>query len=183
MQRMRLTQPAQIPEPFRQIVIGFLRQYMEDVTWELRNHFGIELDADEIPHNDDDLLCLLVAESIADMVRAANGDTADLDQGEVYEGIQGLVERLFSVPGESSYTIPVEFWHSDFGSMVLAAYIWSQGDELITVTQAAEISGRSVASISNMAKRGRLQQYPDMREPNPQKRMRVLKSEIEALTK
>lgn len=183
MQRMRLSEPVQIPEPFRQIVIDFLRQYMEDVTWELRNHFGIELDVSEIPHNDDELLCLMVAEPISEMARAAAGDTTGLDQATVYEGIQELVERLFGIPGEASYSIPREFWESEFGSMVMMAYVWSQGDELLTMSQAAEMSGKSVASISNMAKRGRLQQYPDMREPNPQKRMRVLKSEIEALAK
>jgi hypothetical protein len=137
----------------------------------------------EMPQTDDDLLSLLVADSIADMVRAASGDTMHLDQGEVYEGVQGLVERLFGIPGQSSYTIPVEFWQSDFGSIVLAALVWSQGDELITISAAAEISGRSVASISNMAKRGSLKQYIEVSEPNPQRRMRVLRSEIEALKK
>lgn len=183
MQRVTLSEPVQIPEPFRQIVIDFLRQYMDDLTWELRNHFGIELDINEIPHNDEDLLRLLVADAISEMARVAAGDTDGLDPAIVYEGIQGLVERMFGIPGQASYTIPQEFWQSDFGSMVMAAFMWSQGDELITVTQAAEISGKSVASISNMAKRGRLRQYPDMRESNPQRRMRVLRSEIEALTK
>jgi len=183
MQRMRLSEPVQIPDPFRHIVTAWLRQYMEDVSLVLRNHFGIELDVSEIPHDDDELLCLMVAEPISEMARVAAGDTTGLDRATVYEGIQGLVERLFAIPGEASYNIPREFWESEFGSMVMMAYVWSQGDELLTISQAAEMSGRSVASISNMAKRGRLRQYPDMREPNPQKRMRVLRSEIEALSK
>ncbi len=63
----------------------------------------------------------------------------------------------------------------------MAAWVWSQGDKLITITEAADISGKSVKSISQYVARGKMQSYPDMSEPNPRRRMRVLKSEAKSL--
>lgn len=180
---LRLSQPVTIPELYRPVVLAFLRDYWDSVVWELRNHFGVELPLDEMPHDDDDYLSLMVAESIAEMAAVAAGQTESLDRMEVYEGVQGLVEKLFGIPGQASYHIPQEFWESEFGGIVLAAFIWSQGDELITLTQAAEISGKSVSALSQLVDRKKLRAYPDMAEPNPQRRNRLLRSEVESLKK
>lgn len=181
MTRMTLTEPVQLPDQYREVVLAFLREYWDTRMWEMRNHFGIEFDASDMPHSDDDYLRLMVADPIAEMARVAAGQVEGLDQAEVYEGVQGLVEKLFGVPGESAYTIPAEFWQSPFGSMVMAAFVWSRGDELISISQAAEISGKSVKSISQLVARGKLRSYPDMSEPNPRRRVRVLKSDVKAL--
>jgi len=178
---MKLSKPVSIDDPYREIVLVFLHDYFDTLVWELRNHFGIELNSKDMPGSEDDYLSLLIAESIADMVRVASGDTKGLDRAEIYEHVQGLVEKLFGIPGESSYDIPDKFWKSDFGSIVMAAFVWSQGDKLITISEAADLSGKSVKSISQYVARGKLQSYPDMSEPNPQKRVRVLKSEAKAL--
>lgn len=181
MHRMTLSDPVYIPEKYREIVIAFLREYWHDLTWELRNQFGIELDISEHPHTDDDLLKLLVADAISEMARAAAGETKHLDKGIVYEGIQGLLERMFGIPGSASYQIPQEFWETDFGQVVALAFAWVQGDELITMSEASEISGKSLSSLSQLISRGKLKYYPDPNEPNPQRARRVLKSEVKAL--
>ncbi len=178
---MKLSKPVEISEEYHEIVLAFLRDYWDTRMWELRNHFGIEFDIKDLPGSDDDYLRLMIADPISQMAHVAAGQTKGLDRGEVYEGIQGLVEKLFGVPGESSYTIPQEFWQSPFGSMVMAAFVWSQGDKLITISEAVKISGKSDKSISQYIARGKLKSYPDMSEPNPQRRMRVLKSEVKAL--
>ncbi len=182
MERISLENPVDIPEPFRRVVIEWLYEYWDNLAWMMRNHFGYEFGLAETPYNDDDYLRLPVASIISNITRVAAGDTEDLDQAAVYEDVRGLVERLFGLPGQSSHVIPQAFWQSDFGAIVMAAFVWSQGDELITISEAAEISGKSVGSISQMAKRGKLAQYPDMRENNPRKRIRVLKSAIEKLS-
>lgn len=182
MQRITLSEPAYIPEKYREIVISFLREYWVDLTWELRNQFGIELDLDEQPHTSDDLLHLLVADAISEISRAAAGETDGLDKGIVYEGIQGLMERLFGIPGTASYQIPQDFWDTPFGQVVSLAFAWVQGDDLITMSEAAELSGKSLSTLSQMVSRGKLKSYPDPNEPNPQRARRVLKTDIEALS-
>ena len=178
----KLSEPVLIPDQFRGIVVKFLRRYFEDEIWRLRNHFGVDLDLNQVPVSDDDFLRLMIAEGISQMSLVAAGDTTHLDRTEVYEHVQDLLEHLFSIPaGETPYIIPAEFWQSDLGAIVMAALVWSQGDRLITISDAAEISGKSVKSISQFVARGKLRSYPDMSEPNPRKRTRVLRSDIIAL--
>ncbi len=181
--KMKLSKPVNIPDQYKHIVLTFLRNYWDDVLWELRNHFGIEIDIADLPVKDDDYLRLMVASPIEDIAQAAAGGYSNVDPGVVYESIQGLVEKLFSVPGESGYTIPQDFWSSPFGSMVALALLWSQGEELITMSEAAKISGKSVSSLSQLVDRGRIRSYPDMTEPNPTRRNRLVKSEVKALKK
>lgn len=181
MSTMKLSQPAQIPEQYRETVLAFLRQYFDDETWRLRNHFGVELALSDLPAGDDDYLRLMIAESCEQIAIAATGKTRGLDRSEVDEHVQGLVEKLFSAPGEATYEIPKSFWLSDFGNMVLLALVWAQGDELITVSEAVELTGRRHDFFTHAAQRGKLTTYPDKNEPNPTKRTRLLKSEVMSL--
>lgn len=183
MQRMRLSQPVTIPDQYRETVLVFLRDYWDNILWELRNQFGIELEIEEMPHDDDDYLSLLVAESISQIAKIAAGQTDGVDRADAYQGIQDLVEKLFSIPGESSYTIPQEFWDSSFGSIVLLALLWCQGDELITVSEAVLLSGKSMSYFSQLITKRKIRAYNDPSEPNPQRRRRLIKREIESLLK
>lgn len=178
----KLSEPVFIPDPFREIVVKFLRQYFEEEIWRLRNHFGVDLDLNQVPVTDDDFLRLMVAEGISQMALVAAGDARHLDRTVVYKHVQDLLEHLFSITaGDAPYIIPAEFWLSDFGAIVMAALVWSQSDRLITISDAAEISGKSIKSISQFVARGKLRSYPDTSEPNPRKRTRVLRSDIIAL--
>ena len=62
--------------------------------------------------------------------------------------------------------------------MMSVEEIGERGDELITIGEAAEISGKSVSAISEQARKGKLTSYVDRTEPNPRRQTRLLKSQI-----
>jgi hypothetical protein len=98
------------------------------------------------------------------------------------ESVQDLCERLFAAPGmPTTYRIPREFWQTPLGEMVAVATARIRGDDLITITEAAALLGVGTQAISNRIANGDLLAIPDPAEPNPQRRNRVLRSEVEAL--
>src|SRR5574343_150026 len=118
------------------------------------------------------------AAGLAYIAKAAAGElqrtseTAD----EMYAACQSLAERLFAVPGlGASYTIPEEFWQAPIGQMVALAFIWLEGDELITISEAARLSGKSISTISSRIKRGALRSYPDPQAANPRREGRLVR--------
>lgn len=54
-------------------------------------------------------------------------------------------------------------------------------EPLITPSEAAKLSGKSLQSLSQLAAKGAITRYSDPSEPNPQHRTRYLKSEIKKL--
>jgi len=64
----------------------------------------------------------------------------------------------------------------------MKAWLWSLGTELITLKEASRVSGKSLSSLSQYVDRGKIRSFIDPAERNPQKRVRVIRSEIEALT-
>lgn len=99
----------------------------------------------------------------------------DADADYIYEICQGVAEWLFSVPGESNYTIPKSFYDTQFGALWAAAFVRVQGDELITIAEAAKIANVSVQAISQRIDRGTLQGYTDPLSPNPRQARRLVK--------
>jgi len=83
----------------------------------------------------------------------------------------------------TNYHIPSEWWETPIGALTLRALIWAEGDVLITLSEAAEITGRTLSNLSQLLTRGKLTQYRDQAEPNPQKQTRVRRSEVEGLRK
>lgn len=179
----QLSQPASIAGPQRGIVIAFLRAYTDREVRTLRNHFGIELTATDLPTSDEDYLRLPIAELCAMIVLIAAGETRGLRRPAVHRQIESLLEDLFTIPNGEAYEIPQAFWLSQFGNLVLLARVWSANDELITVSEAVELTGRRHDFFTHAAQRGKLTVYPDIHEPNPTKRSRLLKSEILGLLK
>lgn len=163
---------------YKDVARGFLTQYLDDLV--LRARFmGIE--PVTLP---EDVLQTETGRQVMMIAQAADGTDLDgLERTEVYDCVQGMLERLFAIPNQADYVVPQSFWEGEFGAMVALALVWASGDELITVTQAAEISGKSASALSQLVDRGRLHAYPDMSEPNPQRRNRLLRSEVEALDK
>lgn len=60
----------------------------------------------------------------------------------------------------------------------MRAQVWGERDELITLSQAAELTGRTLNSLSQMVIRGALVGYPDPEANNPQHATRVRRSEV-----
>lgn len=132
-----------------------------------------------------------IGEEIKLLCRVANGEidraTADeLTVGEVAETIQGVCETLFVAPGGTyAYVIPNAFWETQLGEVVARCQLWVRDGNLIGISDAAKIL-RGSASQSNLMyvrsliNAGRLSSYPDFDEPNPQRRTRLSRVEVEA---
>jgi hypothetical protein len=171
----------EIPEHYLQTIHNFLDAYWFRRGWEIRETVaGVEL-----PHVAPDVLhSNLLAQQLGDIARMAADQWPDSQQARdvVMESIQDLCERLFAAPGmPTTYRIPAEFWGTPLGEMMARALARVRGDDLITITEAAEILGVGTAAISHRIASGDLTAIPDFNEANPRKRNRVLRSEIEAL--
>ena len=183
MNTKKLNRPAEIADPYRPVVLELLHDYYDHEIQKLLDHFGIELDPSDRPEGDEDYLRLPIAESCQKFALAAAGQTRGLKQRETRVQVQGLLDKLFNIPGTSTYEMPATFWLSDFGNMVLLAMVWAMDIELITVTQAVELTGRPHDYFTHAVQRGKLATYPDPREPNPTKRSRLDKAQVLALPK
>src|SRR5258706_11123088 len=92
---------------------------------------------------------------------------------------QEILVDLWLRPGmQGRLVIPIEFWESEVGYMILTAQMWAEDDELISPVDASELSGRSLSTLNRMASSGRIIQYLDPHEPNPQHRTRFSKNDI-----
>lgn len=197
---IRLSTPATFPAAYQETCEQFLAAYWDGRRWEMEQEFGvndlpISVPSSEILERDlpdglpepIHLASTFFAEALAYIAKAAAGelprDPAIVD--EVYEACQSLAECLFAVPGlGASYTIPQEFWQTPLGQMVARAFVWLEGDELITITEAARISGLKLSSLVSRIDRGKIRSYPDPSAANPQRGGRLVRrSDIEALTK
>jgi len=170
------------PQQYRDTIQQFLMEYWRKRTWEIEQAVlgvQVQLVASDALYNS------ALADQLAEIARLAAGELdveSALAMG-VSEGIQDLCERLFAAPGMGySYRIPREFWDSPLGAIVGKAHFRLRGDDLITITEAADILGVVVSAISNRIDRGHLDAYRDPDEPNPQRARRVLRSQIESLT-
>lgn len=130
-----------------------------------------------------------IGEQIATLCRIANGeitrDGNDELAGEVMEMTQSIAETLYSTPLEYSYSIPNEFWRTELGQVIMLAQMWARGDELITISEAAEILyGENTQAarmrVKRMIERGDLTCYVDADESNPQRETRLSRNEVES---
>lgn len=102
----------------------------------------------------------------------------DEDAGYIYEICQGVAEWLFALPNEARYTIPDSFADTEFGALWAAAFVRVQGDELITIAEAAEIAGVTVQAMSQRVSRGTVKGFVDPFAGSRQGRRLVKKSDI-----
>jgi hypothetical protein len=73
----------------------------------------------------------------------------------------------------TTHRTPEEFWHTPVGYTVLQARLWAEQDRLVSLKEAAELSGLSLSSLSQRISRGQMQFYRDPHEPNPQRARRI----------
>lgn len=176
-----LTESVIFPEQYQTACLSVLSRIWNHYQWQMQERFGFynitPLDAIQITRT-------FLAEEIALIARAAAGEIDRENEdlaGELNETIQSTLELLFSSPLITGYQIPDEFWYSEFGQIVARAIVWLRQDQLITVTEAAELRGVSVQAISNAVRDGRLRRYVDPDEPNPQRQTLVSRDEVDAL--
>jgi len=173
-----------MPDQYRETIEQFLLNYWTRRTWEIEQAvLGVQIP----PIQPDLLYNSALADQLAEIARCAGGGVQHsqdgFTEGVIQEGIQDLMERLFCPPGlYTTYDIPSRFWEHPLGQMVARALLWIRGDELITMTEAAEIRGVTVQAISQAVRVGRLTRYVDPDATNPQRsRTLVSRHEVEAL--
>ena len=175
-----------MPDQYRETIEQFLLNYWNRRVWEIEQTvLGVQIN----PTPPDLLYNSALADQLAEIARAAAGQIEHshsedgFTEGIIQEGIQDLMERLFCPPGlYTSYDIPARFWEHPLGGMVARALLWIRGDELVTLTEAAEMRGVTVQAISQAVKAGRLTRYVDPDAANPQRsRTLVSRREVEAL--
>ena len=80
-----------------------------------------------------------------------------------------------------THRTPDEFWTTPVGYMVLRALVWAEQDQLISLSDAAEISGMSLSVLSQRISRGQIPGYRDPKEKNPQRARRIRLSDLQQL--
>ena len=134
---------------------------------------------------------------IARFVQIANGEvdrTIANDQtiGELIERFQNLLDLLFlPANGQYSYRIPTTFWsEAGIGQVLARVQAWLRHDDLISLSEAAQLLFPKIADINlqaarmrvkRLAERGDLMVYLAPDEPNPTQQARVSRQAIEAL--
>jgi hypothetical protein len=160
-------------DDYQALIAGFTRQYWEQRSQELELALGLR----ELPLlNDTQLASTPLAHKLALIASAAAGTCERADSDYVSDSCQAVLEYLFAAPGMgAAYTIPAEFWLTDMGQMVALAFIWLERDQLITITEAARLSGKSISTISSRVQRGTLRSYPNPHAINPQRGGRLVR--------
>jgi hypothetical protein len=96
----------------------------------------------------------------------------------IYEICQGLAEWQFGIADVSAYGIPDEWKDSPMGALWWAAYIRTQGDELISIAEAAKLAGVSVQAMSQRVDRGTVKAFTDPLSKERQRRRLVRKLDV-----
>lgn len=154
---------------YQDTITQFLRDYFDQRSQELTLALGIR-DFDDV-----DLDRTPLAAKLALIASAASGECPRSDSDYISDSCQSVLETLFAIPGCASYTIPGEFWQAPIGQMVALAFVWLEHDELITIGEAARLSGKSISTISSRVQRGTLRSYPDPHAPNPRRSGRLVR--------
>lgn len=160
---LTLEAPPAIPEQYVEAVVSLLRSAYERIRWTLQEHYGHTVVAEAIMLNNDDLLRTPLADSLAEIARAAAGEREHdaFSDGVLEEAIQDVCEILFASKVASGYVIPEEFWTTDAGAMISRARLWLYGENLITIAEAAEIADVTAAAISQQITKGKLRAFVD----------------------
>ena len=162
-----------------QIIRQFLDAFWRDRCWQIEQTV---LGAQIAPrHPGETLYQSGLAINLRDMARAAVGDMErnEVTVSEVRDVCQQLGELLFAAPGTSyTYHIPEDFADSAIGALWWRALLWCEGDELVTIAEAARLAGVSEQAISQRIQRGTLRAYTDPTAPERQGRRLVRRSDV-----
>lgn len=105
----------------------------------------------------------------------------DGDADEMRLICQGMAEWLFSVPGASGYSIPDEWAATPMGALWWRALLRTEGDALITLAEAAHLSGVPLTTLASRVERGALRSFVNAAAPARQGRTLVRRSDVLAL--
>ncbi len=161
----------------RKVVFEFAHAYFRDIAY----HVGqIIPGADaKMPHLSFDesefFRTTMEPQEWLTMAEYGLGLRPNEDDGEMYEICQSMAEWVFAIPTMSAYHIPDVWYETPMGALWAAAFVRVQGDELITITEAAQVAGVSVQAISQRIDRGTLKAYTNPDAPNPRSERRLVR--------
>jgi len=93
-----------------------------------------------------------------------------------------LLRLLTFVPSTTRHAnVPPIWFFTQVGQLWSAAWLRCHAAELLTVSEAAKLAGVSVSTVSHQIARGQLFAVPDRTERNPQRRLRLRRTDVEAL--
>jgi hypothetical protein len=163
----------------RNIVATYALLYWRQLVWQV-GQFVPGADEVGLRHqlNDENIFThAMEPQEWLEMARYGAG-LIDGDAGYIYEICQGMAEWQFGIADTSAYGIPDEWKDSPMGALWWAAYIRVQGDELITIAEAAKLAGVSVQAMSQRVDRGTVKAFTDPLSKERQGRRLVLRSDV-----
>jgi len=88
---------------------------------------------------------------------------------------QTMASTLFKAPGLDTYTIPEAWADTPIGRLWWCAVVRMEGNELMTLAEASQLSGISLPALSNRLTAGTLKAYINPMAPNPRKGRTLVK--------
>ncbi len=127
----------------------------------------------------DQLLASDLGQALLRIVEIA--DTQPLWSQTTAKAILADAEKVEAWLFQTSFTQhPSEsFWNTSVGFYLLSARLWAEQDRLVSLKEAAELSGLSLSSLSQRISRGQMQFFRDPNEANPQRARRIRLSDLE----
>lgn len=171
----------------RKIVIAFTREYIERrLLWQLGQ---IIPGADDVQPavsalhrlydlDDPDALRYTMEPQEWLTMALFGAGLVDEDPFEMREVCQSMAEWLFAFPGSNRYSIPDEWADTEMGALWWQAQLRCEGDELITIAEAASLAGVTVQAMSQRVTRGKLRTFTDPLAPDRQGKRLVRRSEV-----
>lgn len=167
------------------VIAPFVQAVIEDTNQRLAGNFLIRLEgeqSDQLERAFQTPLSCPLGQRLDAIARAAASQATDQERDEVQGAIQYITELLFSLPGEVELTTSPDFWQTPVGMMVNRAWLWLDQDEMISQSEAAEMLGYATTqAVADLISRGALRVIYDDSEPNPQRRRRVSRKQVEGL--
>jgi hypothetical protein len=149
----------------------------------------------------DGLMFSPLAEAVRTLVRVANSefDRASAEANtvsRVAESYQMLCDALFVTGWEAGeateayikYQITPLFWRSHIGHIMMICKLWLNNDSFITKTDAALLiygaaTETHLTRLNRLVAAGKLTEYIEPSEPNPQRASRLSRVEVEKLNR
>lgn len=161
----------------RKTVFEFAHAYYRDITYRAGQIIpGADMKIPHLSYDEAEFFrTTMEPQEWLTMAEYGLGLRPNEDAAEMYEICQSMAEWMFAIPTMSAYHIPDIWYDTPMGALWAAAFVRVQGDELITIAEAAQIAGVSVQAISQRIDRGTLKAYTNPDAPNPRSERRLVR--------
>ena len=169
---------AAISTPLENEIKTFLARWWTAVNQQIAAATGNEIQIG----NDAPLELLFASEVGQRLVRiAAAAENQESWSAETAQAVLADCEAFEAWLNQTpaAHRTPEEFWETPIGYLVLQARLWADQDQLISLKDAAELSGLSLSALSQRISRGQIRPFRDPHEPNPQRVRRIRLTDLD----